>query len=168
MRTRLSIVAALLVLAGCEAGTESSRSELKPNDWLLSAESDEDRFRLIQRQFRGFDQPMWEVGERYARLHEALLRQNPELAAYHWEKIRTAIENGIAKRPARRANAEQFLLNDIWSEVDADLRSGDATRAWRGFERAKTTCQGCHEAEKVGYMNNQPVFDLASPRSEAQ
>jgi len=34
------------------------RSGLKPNDWLLSAEDDEAGFRLIHRQFRGFDQPM--------------------------------------------------------------------------------------------------------------
>lgn len=168
MCMRAFIVATLLILSGCGAQTKSDGPEVKPNDWLLAAQDDEARFRLIQQQFRGFDQPMWEVGERYARLHEALTRQNPELAAYQWEKIRTAIENGVAKRPARRENAEQFLLNGAWSEVDADLRSGDPARAWQGFERAKAVCQGCHQAETVGYMNNQPLFDLAPPRSGGQ
>lgn len=168
MRRAPLIIAGLLVLTGCGAGNEQARSDYEPNDWLLSAEDDEARFRLIQQQLRGFDQPMWEVGERYAQLHEALQRQNPELAAYQWEKIKTTIENGIAKRPGRRANAERFLLNGVWSEVDADLRSGDAARAWRSFERAKAACQGCHQAEEVGYMNNQPLFDLAAPRTGDQ
>lgn len=167
MHTYKLVVTAILV-AGCTPASDKPSGDLKPNDWLLAAEDEEARNRLIQQQFRGFDQPMWEVGERYARLHEALERQNTDLAVYHWEKIRTSIENGIAKRPARRANAEQFLLNDTWQEVDADLRSGEPARAWRGFKRAKAACAACHQAEDVAYMNNQPVFDLAAPQDETR
>ncbi len=167
MHTYKVVVTALLA-AGCTPASEELSEDLKPNDWLLAAGDEQARNRLIQQQFRGFDQPMWEVGERYARLHQALERQNTDLAVYHWEKIRTSIENGIAKRPARRANAEQFLLNGAWQEVDVDLRSGEPARAWRGFERAKAACAACHQAEDVDYMNNQPVFDLAAPQDEAQ
>lgn len=134
-----------------------------PNDWLLAAPDDETRLTLLQRQLRGFDQPMWEVGERFERLHAALGRNNYPLAAYQWEKIRTAIENGIAKRPARAANAEALFLRPVWSDVDADLKSADPVRAWAAFERAKVACQSCHEAEKVPHMNDQPLFDLAAP-----
>lgn len=168
MRTVVVAFAALALTAGCRAEPEFSRADLKPNDWLLRAEDDEARFLLIQQQFRGFDQPMWEVGERFSRMHEALTRGNPELAAYHWEKIRTTIENGVAKRPGRRANAEQFLLNGLWAEVNADLTSNDIGRAWRGFERATAACKGCHQAEQVPYMNNQPIFDLSVPPGSAQ
>lgn len=162
MCTRLLVIAALL-LAGCTPASDSQSTDLKPNDWLLAAENEEARNRLVQTQFRGFDNAMWEVGERYGRMHEALQRNNTQLAAYHWEKIRTAVENGIARRPARQANAEQYLLQGFWAEVDQDLRSGDMNQAWRGFERAKAACQGCHQAEEVPYMNDQPVFDLAAP-----
>lgn len=168
MRRRLILIISVLALVGCDRAAEQRAPTAKPNDWLLGAADDPERFRLIQRQLRGFDQPMWEVGERYTRMHEALTRGNLDLAAYHWEKIKTTIENGIAKRPARRANAEAMFLSPVWADVDADLRSGDRTRAWRGFERAKTACQGCHQAEQVAYMNDQSVFDLSAPQGAAR
>lgn len=165
---RIILLSTLMGVAGCSGGGPEDKAELKPNDWLLKADSDGERFQMIQRQMRGFDQPMWEVGERYTRIHEALTRGNAELAAYHWEKIKTTVENGFAKRPARRANAEALFLTPVWPDVDSDLKSGDPARAWRGFERAKAACQACHVAEKVDYMNDQPVFDLAAPTGAAQ
>src|SRR5215207_6291172 len=110
---------------------------------------------------------MWEVGERFERLHTALGRGNHALAAYHWEKIRTAIENGIAKRPAPRANAEALFLRPVWEDAHADLRSADPRCAWAGFERVKAACQACHRAENVAYMNDQPLFALVAPASAA-
>ena len=108
---------------------------------------------------------MWEVGERYEKLYAALLRGNFELASYHWAKIKLTIENGILKRPARRASAETFLLTGTtWASVDEALRSGDPAKAWKGFEAARASCIACHEAERVGYMNDQPMFsDLLPP-----
>lgn len=167
MRPTLLLIISIMALAGC-GGAPEQKTSANPNDWLLGAADDSERFQLIQRQLRGFDQPMWEVGERYARMHEALTRNNLDLAAYHWEKIRTTIENGVAKRPARQANAEALFLNPVWADVDADLKSGDRTRAWRGFERAKIACQGCHQAEQVPYMNDQSVFDLSAPQGVAR
>ncbi len=108
---------------------------------------------------------MWEVGERFERVHAALERGNYPLATYHWEKIRTTIENGIVKRPKRRENAEAMFLKPVWGDVDANLKSGDPARAWAAFERAKAACRGCHEAEQVPFLNDQPVFDLAAPTS---
>lgn len=166
LNIRIFLIAALACLGACNQ--QSKSDGLKPNDWLLKANSDDERFRQIQRQLRGFDQPMWEVGERYARMHEALSRGNTELALYHWEKIKTTIENGVAKRPARQANAEALFLTPVWADVEGDLKSGDPARAWRGFARAKTACQACHTAEKVEYMNNQEVFDLVPPARVAE
>lgn len=151
-----------LVITAAEV-SESRAEELTQNDWLLRAESDEARFRLIQRQMRGFDQPMWEVGERFERLHDALKRQNYELAVYHWDKIKTSIENGVAKRPARGESARNLFLGEPWNEVRAGLISADRKKAWDAFDKAREACQSCHQAEKVGFMNQQAVFDLARP-----
>lgn len=162
-------VALSLLLSACGAATpEPAATERSSNDWLLSAEGDEARFRLLQRQLRGFDQPMWEVGERFERVHNALERGNYELASYHWDKIKTTIDNGIAKRPARRANAEAFLLAGAWSDIRADFTSADPERAWAAFEKARAVCQGCHRAENVEYMNDQPLFDLGRPAAGAE
>ncbi|WP_416193096.1 hypothetical protein [Nitrobacter sp. TKz-YC01] len=153
-----------VVLAGCGDREQQTKAN-SPNDWLVGAPDDAARFALLQRQLRGFDQPMWEVGERFERVHAALERGNYPLATYHWEKIRTTIENGIVKRPKRRENAEAMFLELAWGDVDADLKSGDPARAWAAFERAKAACQDCHQAEQVPFLNDQPVFDLAAPTS---
>lgn len=132
--------------------------ERKPDDWLLNAPDDEARFKLLQRYLRGFDQPMWEVGERFESIYDALTDENYELAAYHWEKIKTTIVNGYLKRPKRQANADAFFVNGIYQPVLDGFRSKDREKAWDAFELARNTCQSCHEAEKVGFINNQPLF----------
>lgn len=154
---------ALLALSACSSEPEHAAEPTSPNDWLLSARDDSARFELLQQQLRGFDQPMWEVGERFERLHGALLRGNHALAAYHWEKIKVTIETGMAKRPKRAANAKALLLDPVWADVDAALKSNDTGKAWAAFDRAKAACMACHVAEKVEFMNDQPVFDLGSP-----
>src|SRR6187455_2295229 len=87
MRQMLLPLFILMVLAGCGDGEQQAKAT-SPNDWLVGA-PDAARFALLQRQLRGFDQPMWEVGERFERVHAALKRGNYPLATYHWEKIRT-------------------------------------------------------------------------------
>jgi len=126
--------------------------------WITEAANELERFQRIEKYLRGFDQPMWEVGERYEKLYAALLRGNFELASYHWAKIKLTIENGTMKRPARMASADAFLLTGTWDSVNEALGSGDLATAWKGFETARASCMKCHEAEGVGYMNDQPMF----------
>jgi len=63
---------------------------------------------------------------------------------------------------------EALFLTPVWEDVHADLQSADPRRAWAAFERAKVACQGCHTAERVPFMNDQPVFDLAAPAASAR
>ena len=151
---------ALAAAAGGEAGEEAGTN---PNDWLLNADSDNERFGLLQRYLRGFDQPMLETGVRFEALYEALKRENFALAEYHWEKIRTTIRNGYLKRPKRQANADRLFLDETWGEVRVLLAAGDADSGWRGFEEARRACMRCHVAEDVAYMNDQPLFELEIP-----
>ena len=131
--------------------------------WITEAASDSERFQRIETYLRGFDQPMWEVGERYEKLYAALVGENFALASYHWVKIKLTIENGTMKRPARRANADALFLNDNWDSVKSALDSGEPAIAWGGFERARLSCMKCHEAEGVAYMNDQPIFSELTP-----
>ena len=131
--------------------------------WITEAGNEGERFERIETYLRGFDQPMWEVGERYEKLYAALLRGNFELASYHWAKIKLTIENGTMKRPARRASADAFFLTGTWDSVNEALAGGDPATAWRGFETARASCLRCHEAEGVGYMNDQPMFTNLAP-----
>jgi cytochrome c1 len=138
-------------------------SQAGSKKWISEAANDKQRFNRIEKYLRGFDQPMWEVGERYEKLHAALLRGNFELASYHWAKIKLTIENGTMKRPARRANADALFLGRRWDSVDEAFGSGDQGTARRGFEAARAACMKCHEAEGVGYMNDQPMFTKLLP-----
>ncbi len=133
------------------------------DDWLLAAPSDEARFRALQRQLRGFDQPMWEVGERFGRIHEALSVENYDLALYHWDKIDTTIRNGIVKRPGRAPNAEAMFLGQPFQGIRADFSARSPGRAWSGFNRARALCLSCHIAERVAFVNQQPLFELKGP-----
>jgi cytochrome c553 len=141
---------------------QAAERQARSKRWITEAANEGERFQRIETYLRGFDQPMWEVGERYEKLYAALVRGNFELASYHWAKIKLTIENGTMKRPARRASADEFLLIGRWGSVNEALGSGDRATAWRGFETARASCMQCHEAEGVGYMNDQPMFtDLA-------
>jgi len=160
----LMAAAALLIAALVVSESRSNQHETEdPNDWLLHAASDTERFKLIQNEFRGIDLTMREVGERYAHMHEALTRENLALAEYHWRKIRNALNHGMVRRPEKREQITGLFLEPVWAKVSADLKSGDIRRGWQGFEQAKGACQACHAADKVAFLNAQPLFDLKAP-----
>ena len=131
--------------------------------WLLEPKTEDARFERLQTYLGGFSSAMRETGQRYDSIYDALSRDNPELARYHWSKIRQTIEQGIIKRPARAANAKAILLDTTWAQVDTAFASGNPAIAWQGYEQAKAACMACHVAEKVSFMNQQPVFERAVP-----
>lgn len=126
--------------------------------WLLEAESDEERFRRLEYYLGGFSQSMREVGFRYRYTFFSILDGNFELADYHWDKIRRAIERGYMKRPDRRKNAEEKFLDDDWQVLSDSLKNGDADQIRADFKRARKACMECHKAEDVEFMNNQGLF----------
>ena len=170
--TRSLVAAGVLTLISVTACTEGEpqppERELSANDWLLSAENEIERFERLQKQLRGFDQPMWEVGERYGSLHAALQSENYDLALYHWDKIATTIENGIAKRPGRSDSARALFLDSAFPEVRAGLERRNPDAAWQAFGIARSACMSCHQAEQVQYMNNQPLFELPVPADQSE
>lgn len=136
------------------------------DDWLLNAPDDTTRFRILQGQARGFSASMLEVGQRYQAMYDAVGDANFALAAYQWEKIRDAIQTGYMRRPGRQPNADARLLRPLYEPVRDAFRSGDPIRAWAGFAEARSGCMSCHEAERVGFMNDQPLFRrTAAPRN---
>jgi hypothetical protein len=128
------------------------------NNWLLDADNDTDRFRKLQTYLRGFDQPMWEVGDRFVRLHGAIADENWELADYHWDKIKVTINGGLMKRPARTNNAEGMFLDTVWPAMDKAIKSKDVAAMREQFVVVRQTCMACHVAEKVSFMNNSAIF----------
>jgi hypothetical protein len=143
------------------AGVAAPADE-KSTDWLL-ARTEPERARLLQTQLRGFDLAMWEVGERFGFLHDALQRGNYPFAVYQWDKIELTIRNALIRRPGKAEHAQSLFLGKTFDDIRSDLVSADPPRAWASFARAKVACQSCHGAEGVAYVNAHPVFDLVGP-----
>lgn len=62
------------------------------------------------------------------------------------------------KRPKRRANAEALFLGEPWEGLHEALESQDPARIGPAFARAKSACMACHAAERVPFINDQPLF----------
>ncbi|MCC5871348.1 MAG: hypothetical protein JJU22_03025 [Gammaproteobacteria bacterium] len=169
-KVTMPVLTAALVLAACggppppAALPEQPASGPVSDGWLGSLDSHGDRFRALEGYLGGFSSAMWEVGERYRHLHQALLDDNHELAAYHWAKVGDAIRSGYLKRPARQANADALFLDTVFEPVAEALALADPSAAWPAFEQARAACIACHAAEDVAFMNDQPMLrDLRAP-----
>lgn len=157
----------LVILSTTHYSTALNAHEQKPdkskklsNHWLLDEKDQSKRLQKLETYLRGFDQPMLEVGQRFKRLHQALVDNNSQLAVYQWKKIKKTIENGYMKRPKRKKNAQLIFLNNHWQEILNDFKSANPAVSWQGFQKAQAACMACHAAEGVPFMNNQPVFRL--------
>lgn len=124
--------------------------------WL--AEEDGRRSIQLERHLRGFDVAMMETGYRYTELYFAARDGNWEAASYHAEKLRTAIENGVERRPQRAASARTFLGGPL-ARLDRSLAERDAASFRARFEELTAGCNTCHTAERV------PFFVVRAPET---
>lgn len=150
----------MLITALLTLFTTTAIADKNPNHWLRNAEDDSKRFQLLESQIGGFSGAMVEVGQRYESIYEALERDNTELALYHWEKIRSAIENGYQRRPGRQANADAMFLDTVWQPTRDAIADGKRKNYKKHFNRAREACMACHVAEEVPFMNDQSMFEL--------
>lgn len=118
--------------------------------WL--AGTVDEKFDTVAKQLRGFDMAMVETGYRYNELYWAAQDSNWGYADYQAKKIRTAMENGFERRPKRAASAETFLTIVLPAVEDAIARR-DATLLKERLGALRSTCNTCHEAEKVAFVN---------------
>jgi hypothetical protein len=114
-----AVAAAVLVVAigGSDTTAGAPTSSRSGGAWL-SGTVDE-RFALVAKHLRGFDVAMLETGHRYAELYWAGRDRNWPFAQYQIDKIRTAIGNGLERRPNRAASAAMLdgPLNRIRSRL---------------------------------------------------
>ncbi|DAB41083.1 MAG TPA: hypothetical protein CFH81_01945 [Sulfurovum sp. UBA12169] len=121
-------------------------------NWLMDINSTDSRFEAVQEQFRGFDTAMMEVEYRYKSIKKALEGKNYELALYHWQKIKTAIENGYIRRPIRKEASQNYFLNKTFKEFQDSLESKNSAKIEKRFSYVKDYCNACHMDQKVGFI----------------
>jgi hypothetical protein len=138
----LLLLSLILFLFGCNNKNENL-------SWLSSDK--DSAYVQIERQFRGFDLAMKEVGYRYNELYFAGQDENWSYAQYHLEKIKTAIDNGLERRPKRAASAKGFLEYSI-PDLMKTIQSKDKESFLKEFEIFRQSCNSCHTLEKVEFV----------------
>lgn len=173
---QLTSIAGLLVLlasSACaqppgSAAQEETPSSVPPRSspgssgggtWLQG--SIDERFALVAKHLRGFDMAMVETGYRYGELYWAGQDQNWEYASYQLEKIRTAIANGVERRPRRAASAR--MIEGALEAVEGAIEAGDAAGFASAVTTLTSTCNACHRAEQVPFIQVRPPAQRASP-----
>ncbi len=122
------------------------------SNWLLEMNTNDQKFRAIQKQLRGFDLAMVEVGYRFNSFYFAIQDKNYDLAHYQWDKIKKAIENGTQRRPKRKSNSEMMFLDTQYKTMKTALNKKDEQGIWKEYEQTKQICNACHVAEKVPFI----------------
>ncbi len=115
-----------------------------------------EKFKVIEKQFRGFDKTMVEVGYRYNELYWAGEDKNWDLALYHIEKIDQSIKLGLQRRPKRKESAE--IIFPVLDSLSKIAKSGDQKNFRKEFIVLQQACRNCHQAEGV------PFFKAGIPK----
>lgn len=143
--------------AGAPAASASVPAEAR---WLLEGTNDE-RFARAAKQFRGFDVAMVETGYRYGELYWAGQDRNWDYATYQIEKIRTAVKNGVERRPKRGPSAQ--MLEGALAGVQEAITAKDPALFAERFGALTANCNACHQAERVAFFHVRPPSVRASP-----
>ena len=63
-----------------------------------------------------------------------------------------AIQNGLERRPKRRANAEAIFMKSVYPAVLDALKQKDPTLFKERFDSLRAACNACHAAEGVAFI----------------
>ena len=162
---RLSLAAIILAVIACalaglswrevrrstaQQSPQSSTPTPSP-EWLTG--SSEERFLKVERQLRGLDQAMAEIGYRYGELLSAGRERNWDHAKYRAEKIDLSLKLALERRPKRAPSSQPFLKDDLPTVFRA-IESKDGQQLDEALERLHNSCVACHQAEKVLYFRD--------------
>lgn len=147
--------AVLIILTFAFISCNKSPDGLK---WLSGSE--DDKFKSIEKQLRGFDETMVEVGYRYNELFFAGTNKNWELASYHLKKIKYSIELGTERRPKRLKSSK--MIFPVLKSLNESVISKNQDEFQRNYKILTKTCNACHQAEGVSYFRvKEPTHHLS-------
>lgn len=148
-------VAAVAVIAVVAIGFGIGNAQVPnppPTAGWLRALPPEQQINAIDRQLRGFDMAMVEVGYRYTEMYFGAIEGNWDYALYTGEKLAWAMQNGFERRPRRRANAQEIFFKEAYPQVLDAIRKKDPALFKERFDVLRHTCNACHTAEKVPFI----------------
>jgi len=143
------ILMTILLSLGCLFAQNNYSTK---SNWLLETKSEDKKFQAIQKQLRGFDLAMVEVGYRFNSFYFAIKDKNYDLANYQLDKIKKSMVNGIIRRPAREQNSKTMFIDTQYKAMKKALESKDDKLIASEYETTKRVCNACHEAENVPFI----------------
>lgn len=154
---KIVIYAIAFFLLSCNQQNDNKAAQ---GDWIKGSKTEQ--IKIIEKQFRGFDNTMVETGYRYQEFYWAGQDENWEYANYQLEKIEVAIKNGLERRPKREKSAEHFLTY-VLPKIKKSLEKKDIKVFNESFQIMTINCNSCHSMEKVPFFNVQTPTDRQSP-----
>jgi hypothetical protein len=152
MRRCLGMAAGIGAIALIIGAAYAQMANRPPTAGWLKALPSEQQIDAIDRQLRGFDMAMVEVGYRYTEMYFGAIEGNWDYALYTGEKLAWAMQNGFERRPKRKANGEEIFFKGAYPEVLEAIRKKDQEAFKSRFEEMTTQCNACHSAEKVPFI----------------
>lgn len=153
-------IGAILLFAFFVACNTKQEEEPIEGEWIKGTTADQ--LKMIEKQFRGFDHAMVEVGYRYQELYWAGQDENWDYAKYQIEKIQLALENGLIRRPKRATSAAYFVSN-VLPEMQATVENKSKASFNQQFLSLTTNCNNCHAMENVSFFNVKIPEERQSP-----
>jgi len=157
---RISIIA--LILAGLAAvltitmwrqsrqvPAEPASGAAPATEWLKGTA--EERFAVVEKQLRGLDVAMAEIGYRFTELYFSGKDRNWDYAKYQTEKIDLALRLALVRRP-KRAKSSQPFLDEALPVVMKSVAARDEAAFAAAMNRLRTACMKCHTDEQVPYF----------------
>jgi len=154
----LAVIACTLAGASWWESRRNSAQHASPSstqspapDWLTG--STEERFLKVERQLRGLDQAMAEIGYRYGELLIAGRERNWDYAKYQVEKIDLSLKLALERRAKRAQSSQPFLKEDLPAVLQA-IQNQNGQQVDGALERLHNACIACHRAENVLYFRD--------------
>jgi hypothetical protein len=150
----LALVACVLAVvsfreAGDRIASGTGEAQAGAGEWLKGTPGEQ--LRTVEKQLRGLDVAMAEIGYRFTELYFAGQDRNWDYAKYQAEKMDLTLRLALERRPKRAASAQPFLKEDL-PFVQQAIESGDPAGFRQAMERLRTACMKCHAEENVPYF----------------
>lgn len=140
----------LWLFVACQSANELEKKRpVGPGGWL-KGDTDE-KLDEVAHQLGGFSRTMVEVGYRYSELYWAGQDENWKYAEHQIEHIVEAMEDGLKRRPERKASSNEFL-EVVLPKMEELVKKGEKTEFLEGFKTLTASCNQCHNQEGEGFI----------------
>ncbi|WP_299772517.1 hypothetical protein [uncultured Pseudoteredinibacter sp.] len=133
--------------------------------WMSEAPSTKIALKRAESYLGGMSYPMWEVGERFELMYQAVEDRNIHYARHQLQTIARLMLYGSMARPRFKPYADAMFLDSQFHNMASAFDSGEYDKIYSELEATRQSCMGCHIATKFAYLNKIRLFEKLSPQN---